>query len=453
MNKIKNEVIIIGAGISGLVLGYYLAREGHKPIIIEKSDRLGGLSGVRRVENFFIEDYYHYFLSRDVYILELLEELNLDSDIIWQKAKIGLFSFGGIKFLGYLSKSGIDTYSSGWDFLNDSNLTVKDKFLLVKLFSNISRLKDLKEIENVSAREWIVKLTSEKIYELIFEPILFAKWGERRLDISASWLVARLGARLDFRKHIKINEYIGYPRGSFGDIFSKLEEKIVNYGGEIIKHAEVVEIVHEGDAGLKEVIFLKEGRKKRIPAKFAVSTLHLPLLTKMLSLPEGTREICNKIEHQKVICACLGLKKQLAGVLNVVCMPNLVSFNGIVEHTSIVPRKLYNNQTIVYLFKYLHGEEKEWHWNDKEIINKWVMELLILFPSFKERDLLWAMVNKDDSNEPVSIMNYSQIMPALTCSIKGLFLTGLSRLPYIQDCNNLIRLVKEDMKEIKDCLG
>ena len=38
----KEIVVIIGGGIAGLEAGKQLLRLGHSPIIIEKSDRLGG---------------------------------------------------------------------------------------------------------------------------------------------------------------------------------------------------------------------------------------------------------------------------------------------------------------------------------------------------------------------------------------------------------------------------
>src|SRR6186997_2371892 len=36
------RVIIIGAGMAGLVAGYELARVGHDPIVLEAQDRVGG---------------------------------------------------------------------------------------------------------------------------------------------------------------------------------------------------------------------------------------------------------------------------------------------------------------------------------------------------------------------------------------------------------------------------
>ncbi|MBL7197205.1 MAG: FAD-dependent oxidoreductase [Candidatus Omnitrophica bacterium] len=447
----STEIVIIGGGLSGLVLGYFLAKEKYKCIIIEKEDRLGGLSAVYRVDNFFIEYFYHYFLARDKHIIRLLDELNLSSEVIWQKVKVGLLSFRGKEFLGYASNQRIRTYSTGWDFLTNEDFGIKDKYLLGRLYSAIFSLKDIREIENITAKDWIIAITNKRIYERIFEPILFTKWGKERDRISASWLVARLGARLDFKKYFKSNEYVGYPRASFEKVFSKLEQEIVSAGSTILRKTEVIELRHKNQK-IEEVVYVSESKKKAIATNCVINTTALPILMKIVSLPDKIAEECGRIEYQHVICACLGLKKSLTKVLNVVCPPGTNLFNGLVEHTNIVPRKLYNNQSIVYLFKYLNTKTDEWNWTDEEIVDKWTEGLKVLFPAFRENDLLWKRVSRTEFGDPLSILNYSQIMPSGLSPIKGLFLTGLCRIPYVQDCNNLIRLAQKDVVELKNHL-
>src|SRR5204862_3900430 len=38
----KREVIIIGAGLDGLIAAYYLAKAGHKPLVLERREVIGG---------------------------------------------------------------------------------------------------------------------------------------------------------------------------------------------------------------------------------------------------------------------------------------------------------------------------------------------------------------------------------------------------------------------------
>lgn len=447
----SREVIIIGGGISGLMLAFCLSKDKYRPVVIEKEEEIGGLSSTFKADNFLIERHYHYFLSRDAHIVRLFEEMGLGSEIIWKKVKVGLLSIDGLEFLAYLSGQGLRSCSCGWDFFIRRDLNVSDKCALARLYLKILSLRDLRDIENIPAKDWFTKQGSSRVFEKIFEPILMAKWGRIRGDISASWLVARLGARFDFAGWFKPNEYAGYPRRSFQSLFSRLEEKINENGGKIVKKAQVREIKSK-EGRVEEVVYIRDGQASSITTDCVINTAPLPVLMNIANFQGQSREKYDKVKYQHAICVCLGLKESLSKALNVVCLPNLTLFNGIVEHTNIAPKELYNNQAIVYLFKYLDNKGEEWDWSDKEIIDKWTEELGILFPAFKKNGLLWAKVSKAEFGDPVSILGYSQIMPQLFTSIKGLFLTGLCRDLYVQDCNNLINLVQKDLFEIKNYL-
>jgi oxygen-dependent protoporphyrinogen oxidase len=39
----KTDIIIVGAGLTGLTLAYYLKKEGKKIILVEKEKRAGGV--------------------------------------------------------------------------------------------------------------------------------------------------------------------------------------------------------------------------------------------------------------------------------------------------------------------------------------------------------------------------------------------------------------------------
>ena len=43
MSKTEQEVIVVGAGLAGLAVSYYLARQNISHLILEKSHRVGGI--------------------------------------------------------------------------------------------------------------------------------------------------------------------------------------------------------------------------------------------------------------------------------------------------------------------------------------------------------------------------------------------------------------------------
>ena len=76
---------ILGGGISGLSLGYYLKKHLQTPVtVFEKESRPGGMIASQHVGDFFFEKGPRTFMtSRSPALLSLIEELGLKSELIF----------------------------------------------------------------------------------------------------------------------------------------------------------------------------------------------------------------------------------------------------------------------------------------------------------------------------------------------------------------------------------
>lgn len=89
----SKEVHIIGAGVSGLLMGHYLTKSGLKVTIFDKSSRPGGKIQTEITQDGPVEKAANaIFTNPDV--LELLKELNLDYQEPAPKLKKKLWRFG-----------------------------------------------------------------------------------------------------------------------------------------------------------------------------------------------------------------------------------------------------------------------------------------------------------------------------------------------------------------------
>lgn len=80
------KVAIIGAGISGLTLGYYLQKNGCEVTLFERSDRAGGCIQTIRQEGFLFERGPRTLRSAGIETLQLVEELGLHAQVIGSPA-------------------------------------------------------------------------------------------------------------------------------------------------------------------------------------------------------------------------------------------------------------------------------------------------------------------------------------------------------------------------------
>lgn len=80
MNTIKSDIIIIGAGLTGLTLAYLFKNSGYNIIIIEARTRKGGrIYTATQLQNTPIEMGATWLANNHTYLNRLLKELNLDT--------------------------------------------------------------------------------------------------------------------------------------------------------------------------------------------------------------------------------------------------------------------------------------------------------------------------------------------------------------------------------------
>lgn len=82
--KSKYDVIIIGAGMGGLMCGGYLAKSGMKILIVEKNDKVGGCITSTKVDGYTIDMGAHLIggCRRNGLFDRYLKDLCIDVDFI-----------------------------------------------------------------------------------------------------------------------------------------------------------------------------------------------------------------------------------------------------------------------------------------------------------------------------------------------------------------------------------
>ena len=163
-----------------------------------------------------LERGYHHWFTNDLDIINLLNEIDLGNQIKWFESKVGTLVNGKIYPFG-----------TPLDLLRFSAINILDRLRLGLATLYIQKKKDFKDFENITASNWLKKNAGKNAYEVFWEPMLRGKFGEKFYDkVSMAWIWGKIHTRLASRGSNFSQEKLGYPIGSFAQIFDVLSNKI-----------------------------------------------------------------------------------------------------------------------------------------------------------------------------------------------------------------------------------
>src|SRR5579872_2136218 len=92
--EFKKCVCVIGGGFTGLAAAYELSRRGVKAVVVESDQAVGGLAGSFEVGGEWLEKFYHHWFKSDIYVLQLIEELDAQDRVMYRRTRTGMYFAG-----------------------------------------------------------------------------------------------------------------------------------------------------------------------------------------------------------------------------------------------------------------------------------------------------------------------------------------------------------------------
>ena len=207
--------------MTGLSAAYELATAGLAVTVLEKDDQIGGLAASVRMDGYAIERFYHHWFNSDRHVIGLADELRCRDHLVSNLTTTGMYLNGEFHKL-----------SGPRDLLRFTPLSMPNRLRLGLLMLRARGVKDWRELESITAEQWLLKLCGEKVYKVVWEPLLRGKFGPFASEISAVWfwnkLLLRGGSRSKAGK-----EQLLYYRGGFGAFLEVIAEAITAGGGGI----------------------------------------------------------------------------------------------------------------------------------------------------------------------------------------------------------------------------
>lgn len=408
------NIAIIGGGIMGITLGYYLSRQGVYVEIFEASPVLGGLAGpIILDDGTAVDRFYHAILSSDSHLHQLCSDLNIADQLRFKETQMGFYYRGEIHPMNNLV-----------DFLRFPPLGLVDRFRLGMTVLAAQFIRDWHDLEGISVEKWLVRWSGKTAYENIWRPLLRAKFDDNFENTPATYIWSRLVRVKSTRNGVNQKEMSGHIIGGYITLIKAMAKKIIEAGGKIHLETPIKEILIENNKAIGILCgesFLNFDK--------VVATLQTPIFQRMI--PRANPEYLDflrKIEYLGVIAPLLVLDRPLSGYWTLNITDTRFPFTGVIETTTYIAPEYVGGHHLVYLPKYTAPNS---HWqqkSDDEIREIWLQNIEQMFPDFDRTWIRYFLVHRERFVEPIHGLKETNMIPSVQTPVNNLYLVTTAQI-------------------------
>lgn len=405
---------IIGGGLLGISLAYFLSEQGEQVEVFEASPNIGGLAGPSLLpDGTNVDRFYHAILSSDAHMLELCNTVGLTDDLKFKETKMGFYFDGKINSMNNIV-----------EFFRFPPLNWIDRFRLGLTVLNAQIIRDWKNLEKISVEEWLTTWSGKNTYENIWRPLLKAKFDGNFRDLPATYIWSRLVRMKSTRGGAAQKELAGHLVGGYISLIDRLCEGFLEKGGKLHLERPIQEIMIQ-DGTAWGVRF--EGAAQ--PFDIVISTLQTPIFVRLIpDAPTQYREMLENIKYLGIIVGLAVLDRSLSGYWTINITEEDVPFTGIIETTSYIDPKYVGGHHLVYLPKYTSPSSDWQKRTDEEIQEIWLEQLERMFPEFNRSWIRYFFIHRERYVEPLHLIGDDNSVPAITTPVKRLLLATTAQI-------------------------
>ncbi|AOY80916.1 NAD(P)/FAD-dependent oxidoreductase [Moorena producens JHB] len=275
-------VVITGAGPAGLTAAYDLVKQGIKSIVLEKSNKVGGIARTEVYKGYRFDIGGHRFYTKVEAAHQRWQEV-LGEDFIKVPRMSRIYYQG--KFYDYPLSI----------FNTLSNLgIITSLVMLLSYFKAKIKAKLRPWHEPETFEEWVSDRFGRRLYRLFFKTYTEKVWGIPCDKIQAEWAAQRI-QKLSLKRAI-INALFGsqnskslikefdYPLLGPGMMWEKFQQAVDNQGGQVRLNTVVTSIQRDGNH-IKSITALQDEKTISISGDHFISSMPVTALVKKLDPP------------------------------------------------------------------------------------------------------------------------------------------------------------------------
>jgi len=405
------NIAIIGAGHGGMSAAYDLCRAGHQVTIFEADSQPGGLAtGFKEPHwDWSVEKFYHHWFATDHHILGLMEELGFSQNVVFRRPYTVMYHNG--KFYPFDAIPQMALFPGlGWG-IN------KVRFGLVGLYLKLTN--NWKALEKVTVDEWMRRWAGSQVYEMMWEPMMIGKFGERfARQVNMAWLWARIKAR---------TTRLGTYRGGFQAFADQFAARLQEMGVSIRLSTPVSGIQPAEGGGVE--LHLPDGSQHFDQVLVTTSPGLLARLAP--ALPSDYLGGLLRLKSMGAVVMVLALKQRLSEEgyywYN---LPKKAGypFLALVEHTNFLSPEYFGGDHIVYVGDYLETDHEYFRLSQEELFERYLPAFTRFNPKFQPDWVRKAWLFRTQYAQPVPEVNHSVNIPEIRTPMPGLYFASMSQV-------------------------
>lgn len=419
------HVVVVGGGITGLVVARELFRRGHQVTLLER-DTIGGLAaGFPYPGNpdVYLERFYHHIFRSDELIGRLIWEEGLEHDLLWRPTLSGIIAGG-----------------KPWPLRGPIDLlrfrpvgSLVERLRLGWALFRLKLTKRWEPLDAISCREFFARHGALAGYERLWLPLLQAKFAGYAEEASAAFLWGRVVPRAGSRQ--KGQECLGYLRGGFQRLFRQMAASLEQAGARLLV-GQTVTRLRPGSRCFIDV----DGQT--IECDRIVWTASLGLLARLVEGdPQGNLLTAPPpAPYVAVTVLILAMRRSQSPFYWLNNIDPDISFGAVIEHTHLAPPEDYGGEHILYVVNYHAQDDPRFAGKSpQEILKFHASSLRRVFPVFCPEDICRMFLCQAAFASPVYKVGFARTMPPYQGILPGVDVCNMAQVyPFDRNMNHCV---------------